>query len=74
MGVSNMKTWLIWLALIGTMVTEEVIGIDAAMTIHHPEVSVLFPTIAFSKKLLILGIVAAQDSLGVEVNVYFNNM
>ncbi|KAB1669739.1 hypothetical protein ES319_1Z015200v1 [Gossypium barbadense] len=36
MGVSNMKTWLICLALIGM---EEVIQIDAAMTIHHPEVS-----------------------------------
>ncbi|KAG4138989.1 hypothetical protein ERO13_D07G165660v2 [Gossypium hirsutum] len=74
MGVSNMKTWLICLALIGIVVMEEVIQIDAAMTIHHPEVLVLFPTVAFSKKLLILGIVAAQDSLGVEVNVYFDNM
>ncbi|KAB2093919.1 hypothetical protein ERO13_A02G107107v2 [Gossypium hirsutum] len=39
MGVSNMKTWLICLALIGIVVMEEVIQIDAAMTIHHPEVS-----------------------------------
>ncbi|KAG4138968.1 hypothetical protein ERO13_D07G165500v2 [Gossypium hirsutum] len=39
MVVSNMKTWLIFLALIGIVVMEEVIQIDAAMTIHHPEVS-----------------------------------
>ncbi|KAG4138966.1 hypothetical protein ERO13_D07G165300v2 [Gossypium hirsutum] len=39
MGVSNMKTWLICLALIGIVLMEEVIQIDAAMTIHHPEVS-----------------------------------
>ncbi|KAB1670901.1 hypothetical protein [Gossypium barbadense] len=39
MGVSNMKTWLICLALIGIVVMEEVITIDAAMTTHHPEVS-----------------------------------
>ncbi|TYG61980.1 hypothetical protein ES288_D07G192600v1 [Gossypium darwinii] len=38
MGVSNMKTWLICLALIGIMVMEEVVQIDAVMTIHHPEV------------------------------------
>ncbi|KAB2037487.1 hypothetical protein ERO13_D03G072201v2 [Gossypium hirsutum] len=41
MGVSNMKTWLLCLALIGIVVMEEVIQIDAAMTIHHPEVSSL---------------------------------
>ncbi|KAG4109466.1 hypothetical protein ERO13_1Z049777v2, partial [Gossypium hirsutum] len=67
MGVSNMKTWLVCLALIGIVVMEEVVQIDAVMTIHHPEVPVLFPTVAFSKKLLILGIVAAQDTLGVEL-------
>ncbi|KAG4192479.1 hypothetical protein ERO13_A07G161930v2 [Gossypium hirsutum] len=39
MGASDMKTWLIFLALIGIVVMEEVIQIDAAMTIHHPEVS-----------------------------------
>ncbi|TYH63399.1 hypothetical protein ES332_D07G189700v1 [Gossypium tomentosum] len=39
MGVSNMKTWLICLALIGIVVMEEVIQIDATMTIHHLEVS-----------------------------------
>ncbi|TYG61973.1 hypothetical protein ES288_D07G191900v1 [Gossypium darwinii] len=39
MGVSNMKTWLICLALIGIVVMEEVVQIDAAMTINHPEVS-----------------------------------
>ncbi|KAB2022015.1 hypothetical protein ERO13_D07G165627v2 [Gossypium hirsutum] len=39
MGVSNMKTWLICLALIGIVVMEEVVQIDAVMTIHHPEVS-----------------------------------
>nr|KJB10204.1 hypothetical protein B456_001G188800 [Gossypium raimondii] len=39
MGVSNMKTWLICLALIGIVVMVEVIQIDAAMTIHHSEVS-----------------------------------
>ncbi|KAB1670699.1 hypothetical protein ES319_1Z144300v1 [Gossypium barbadense] len=39
MGVSNMKTWLIRLALIGIVVMEEAIQIDAAMTINHPEVS-----------------------------------
>ncbi|KAH1114478.1 hypothetical protein J1N35_007856 [Gossypium stocksii] len=39
MGVSNMKTWLICLALIGIVVMEEVIQIDAAMTTHDPEVS-----------------------------------
>ncbi|MFQ6651909.1 hypothetical protein Gotur_024037 [Gossypium turneri] len=39
MGVSNMNTWLICLALIGIVVMEEVIQIDAAIAIHHPEVS-----------------------------------
>ncbi|KAG4138997.1 hypothetical protein ERO13_D07G165684v2 [Gossypium hirsutum] len=39
MGVSNMKTWLICLALIGIVVMEEVFQIDAAMRIHHPKVS-----------------------------------
>ncbi|TYI74209.1 hypothetical protein E1A91_D07G184100v1 [Gossypium mustelinum] len=39
MGVSNVKTWLICLALIGIVVMEEMIQIDAAMTIHHPKVS-----------------------------------
>ncbi|TYH63386.1 hypothetical protein ES332_D07G188500v1 [Gossypium tomentosum] len=39
MGVSNMKTWLICLTLIGIVLMEEVIQIDAAMTIHHLEVS-----------------------------------
>ncbi|KAH1129964.1 hypothetical protein J1N35_001342 [Gossypium stocksii] len=39
MGVSNMRTWLICLALIGIVVMEEVIQIDAAMTIDHPKVS-----------------------------------
>ncbi|KAH1129962.1 hypothetical protein J1N35_001340 [Gossypium stocksii] len=39
MGVSNMSTWLICLALIGIVVMEEVIQIDATITIHHPEVS-----------------------------------
>ncbi|KAG4192518.1 hypothetical protein ERO13_A07G155700v2 [Gossypium hirsutum] len=38
MGVSNMKIWLICLALIDIVVMEEVIQIDAAMTTHHPEV------------------------------------
>ncbi|MBA0643938.1 hypothetical protein Goklo_028180, partial [Gossypium klotzschianum] len=32
-----MKTWLIFLALISIVVMEEVIQIDAAMTIHHLE-------------------------------------
>ncbi|KAG8489171.1 hypothetical protein CXB51_017168 [Gossypium anomalum] len=39
MGDPNMKTWLICVALIGIVVMEEVIQIDATMTIHHPEVS-----------------------------------
>ncbi|TYI19720.1 hypothetical protein ES332_A07G184100v1 [Gossypium tomentosum] len=39
MGVSNMKTWLICLALIGIVVIKEVVQIDATMTIHHLEVS-----------------------------------
>ncbi|MBA0577796.1 hypothetical protein Golob_025189, partial [Gossypium lobatum] len=39
MGVSNMKIWLICLALIGIVVMEEVIQLDAAMTTHHLEVS-----------------------------------
>ncbi|MBA0728887.1 hypothetical protein Golax_023201, partial [Gossypium laxum] len=37
MGVSNMKIWLICLALIGIVVMEEVVQLDAAMTTHHPE-------------------------------------
>ncbi|MBA0669242.1 hypothetical protein Goklo_007449, partial [Gossypium klotzschianum] len=32
-----MKIWLICLALIGIVVMEEVIQIDAATTTHHPE-------------------------------------
>ncbi|KAB2074743.1 hypothetical protein ERO13_A07G161920v2 [Gossypium hirsutum] len=39
MGVSNMKTWIICLAIISIVVMEEVIQIDAAIAIHHPEVS-----------------------------------
>ncbi|KAH1114477.1 hypothetical protein J1N35_007855, partial [Gossypium stocksii] len=38
MGVSNMKTWLIYLALFGKVVMEKVIQIEIAMTIHHLEV------------------------------------
>ncbi|TYI19722.1 hypothetical protein ES332_A07G184300v1 [Gossypium tomentosum] len=74
MGVSNMKTWLICLALIGIVVMEEVIQMNAGMTTHHLEVSVLFPIVAFSKKLLIPGNEVAQNSLGVEVKEYFDNM
>ncbi|KAB2022019.1 hypothetical protein ES319_D07G180200v1 [Gossypium barbadense] len=39
MNILKHETWLIHLALIGIVVMEEAIQIDAAMTIHHPEVS-----------------------------------
>ncbi|TYJ27260.1 hypothetical protein E1A91_A07G174100v1 [Gossypium mustelinum] len=39
MGVLNMKTWLIYLALIDIVVMEEVIQTNAGMTTHHLEVS-----------------------------------
>ncbi|KAK8573694.1 hypothetical protein V6N13_009782 [Hibiscus sabdariffa] len=71
MGVSNMKTWLVCMAIICMVAAVEVLR-WMRLRLRRPsmeELLISVSTVVFSKFLLIPGPVAARESLGAEVVV-----